>query len=240
MEPQRAGPTGMPGFTIVWIGQVVSLLGTGMTRFALTIWAWEVTGKATALALVWVFAAAPTVLFSPVAGALVDRWNRKLVMMLSDLAAGSMTVVVLLLYATGHLQVWHLYVTGALAGAFEAFQWPAYSAAVTTMLPKAQYARASGMMSLAESASGVFAPLAGSMLMRRIGIAGVGHPPAEGHGGRACWPGKPAAGVAVRVPVHPGTPQPAGPAIGVPRHEPDRCFQFRRPRADGPGADRKR
>jgi DHA3 family macrolide efflux protein-like MFS transporter len=173
MEIRRTGPTGMPGFTVVWIGQVVSLLGTGMTRFALTIWAWEVTGKATALALVWVFASAPTVLLSPVAGALVDRWNRKLVMMLSDLAAGSMTVVVLLLYATGHLQVWHLYVTGALAGAFEAFQWPAYSAAVTTILPKEQYARASGMMSLAEGASGVFAPLAGSILMGRIGIAGV-------------------------------------------------------------------
>jgi DHA3 family macrolide efflux protein-like MFS transporter len=163
----------MPGFTIVWVGQVVSLLGSGMTWFALTIWAWEITGQATALALVGFFTFGPTVLLSPVAGALVDRWNRKLVMMLSDLAAGLMTVTVLLLYATDHLQIWHLYVTGAFAGAFQAFQFPAYSAAVTTMLPKEQYARASGMLSLAEGAAGIFAPLAGGILLGVIGIASI-------------------------------------------------------------------
>lgn len=166
-------PTGMVGFTVVWAGQVVSLLGSGMTWFALTIWAWELTGQATALALVAFFHFGPTILLSPVAGALVDRWDRKLVMMLSDLAAGLMSVVVLLLYATGNLQIWHLYVTGAFAGAFEAFQFPAYSAAVTTMLPKEQYARANGMLSLAESASGVFAPLAGGILLSIIGVAGI-------------------------------------------------------------------
>ena len=112
-------------------------------------------------------------LLSPVAGALVDRWNRKLVMMLSDLAAGLMTVIVLLLYTTDHLQIWHLYVTGAFAGAFQAFQFPAYSAAVTTMLPKEQYARASGMLSLAQSAADVFAPLAGGILLGIIDIAGI-------------------------------------------------------------------
>ena len=58
----RTRPTGMFGFTIVWIGQVVSLLGSGMTWFALTIWAWEITGQATALALVAFFSFGPTVL----------------------------------------------------------------------------------------------------------------------------------------------------------------------------------
>lgn len=166
-------PTGMRGFAVVWGGQVVSLLGSGMTWFALTIWAWELTGQATALALVAFFHFGPTVLLSPVAGALVDRWDRKLVMMLSDLAAGLMTVVVLILYTTGHLEIWHLYLTGAFAGAFEAFQFPAYSAAVTTMVPKEQYVRANGMLSLAESASGVFAPLAGGILLGVVGISGV-------------------------------------------------------------------
>ena len=170
---QGRRPTGMVGFTVVWVGQVVSLLGSGMTWFALTIWAWELTGQATALALVAFFHFGPTILLSPVAGALVDRWDRKLVMMLSDLAAGLMSVVVLLLYATGNLQIWHLYMTGAFAGAFGAFQFPAYSAAVTTMLPKEQYARANGMLSLAESASGVFAPLAGGILLGIIGVAGI-------------------------------------------------------------------
>lgn len=170
---RKISPTGMPGFTILWGGQVVSLLGTGMTWFALTIWAWELTGQASALALVAFFHFGPTILLSPIAGALVDRWDRKIVMMLSDLAAGLMSVTVLLLYATGHLQVWHLYVTGAFAGAFGAFQFPAYSAAVTTMLPKEQYARANGMLSLAESASGVLAPLAGGLLLGVIGIVGI-------------------------------------------------------------------
>ena len=169
----RVQPTGMLGFTIVWLGQVVSLLGSGMTWFVLTIWAWEITGQATALALVAFFSFGPSVLLSPVAGALVDRWNRKLVMMASDLAAGLMTVVVLFLYSAGNLEIWHLYVTGAFAGAFQAFQFPAYSAAITTMLPKEQYARANGMLSLAESASGVFAPLAGGILMSIIGVGGV-------------------------------------------------------------------
>ncbi|MDH5449356.1 MAG: MFS transporter [Candidatus Bathyarchaeota archaeon] len=130
------GPTGMLAFTIIWIGQVISLLGTAMTGFALTIWAWEITGEATALALVGFFTFAPTLLTSPFAGALVDRWSRKFVMMLSDLAAVSSTVVVLLLYSTGNLQIWHLYLTGAFAGAFGAFQFPAYSAAVTTWYPR--------------------------------------------------------------------------------------------------------
>ena len=172
-KEKRARLSGMSGFTIVWVGQVISFLGSGMTWFALTIWAWEITGQATALALVGFFAFGPTVLLSPVAGALVDRWNRKLVMMLSDLAAGLSTVVVLILYASGNLQIWHLYVAGAFAGAFQAFQFPAYSAAVTMMLPKEQYARASGMLSLAGSASGVFAPIMAGVLLGPIGITGI-------------------------------------------------------------------
>jgi len=98
--------SGMRGFTVFWAGQFVSILGTSMTNFALTIWAWERTGAATALALVGFSFTAPYILASPLAGALVDRWNRKLVMMLSDLAAGASTVAVLLL-ASGRLEIWH-------------------------------------------------------------------------------------------------------------------------------------
>jgi MFS family permease len=172
---QKARPTGMAGFIIVWIGQVVSLLGTQMTWFALTIWAYGAAeeAKATALALVGVFSFGPTVVLSPIAGALVDRWDRKLVMVLSDLASGLMTCIVLLLYAAGSLEIWHLYVTGMVSGAFQSFQFPAYSAAVSTMLPKEQYARASGMMSLAESAAGIFGPMVGGILLRPVGIAGI-------------------------------------------------------------------
>ena len=164
---------GMRGFTIIWFGQLISLLGTGMTRFALTIWAYQETGSATTLALVAFFSFGPVVLLSPVAGALVDRWNRKVVVMISDLAAGTTTILLLLLYTTGNLQIWHLYVMGALAGAFESFQFPAFSAAMTMMLRKEQYGRANGMMSVAEAASGIIAPLLAGLLLTIIGIGGV-------------------------------------------------------------------
>jgi MFS family permease len=163
----------MRGFTIIWFGQLVSLLGTGMTQFAITIWAWQATGEATALALVAFFTAVPQILTSPLAGAIVDRWDRKRVMMLSDLAAGISTTAVLLLYTSGSLQIWHLYVTAAFTGAFSAFQFPAYSAAVSTMLPKEQYGRASGMISLAGAASGIIAPIAAGIALTLVGIGGI-------------------------------------------------------------------
>jgi MFS family permease len=163
----------MTGFTLVWLGQVISLIGTSMTGFAITIWAWQETGQATSLALVGFFSFAPMLLFGTVAGALVDRWNRKLVMMLSDLASGLATIAVLVLYSSGKLEIWHLYITGAFSGIFQAFQWPAYSAAISTMLPKSQYARAGGMMSLAEWGSGIFSPVLAGMFLGIIGLQGI-------------------------------------------------------------------
>jgi len=173
MERKPDKVAGMKGFTVVWIGQVVSLLGTAMSNFALTIWAYEITGKATALALVGFFFLTPMVVLSPIAGAIVDRSNRKLMMMLSDLAAGVTTVLILVLYASGNLQIWHLYIAALISGSFQTFQWPAFSAAITMMLPKEQYARANGMMDLAGSASGIFAPVLAGALLAFIGLTGI-------------------------------------------------------------------
>ena len=170
---QKTRPAGMFGFTIVWFGQIVSLLGTNMTGFGLTIWAYEISGSATALALVGFFFVTPMLVFSPFAGAIVDRSNRKLMMMVSDLAAGIATIVILILHLSGLLQIWHLYITGAFMGLFQTFQWPAYSAAITTMIPKEQYGRANGMMSLAESGSGIFSPLLAGALLGIIGLNGI-------------------------------------------------------------------
>jgi MFS family permease len=161
----------MSGFTIVWIGQLISLLGTSMTNFALTIWAFEQSGRATDLALIGFFFLAPLLFFSPIAGAIVDRSNRKLMMMLSDLASGIVTILLLLLYQSDLLQIWHLYIGAAVMGTFQTFQWPAYSATISTMLPKTQFARANAMIGLAESGSGILAPvLAGAILA----LAGMG------------------------------------------------------------------
>jgi DHA3 family macrolide efflux protein-like MFS transporter len=166
-------PTGMFGFSVVWFGQVVSLLGTGMTQFALTIWAWQVTGQATALALVGFFGYFPRIVLTPLAGALVDRWNRKALMIASDLAAGLATVAVFILYKFGALQIWHLFAAAAFSGAFGSFQFPAYQASISLMLPKAQYTRANTMLGLAHSISTVFAPMAAGALLAFIGIGGI-------------------------------------------------------------------
>ncbi len=163
----------MRGFTVIWGGQFVSLLGTFMTRFALTIWAWQVTGEATALALTGLAFALPNILLYPVAGALVDRWNRKLVMMLSDIASGIATLVIFLLFTSGNLQIWHLYVTGAFSGLFQSFQFPAYSAAVSTMVDKKDYTRTSAMLSLAQNTSGILSPVAAGVLLPSIGMNGI-------------------------------------------------------------------
>jgi DHA3 family macrolide efflux protein-like MFS transporter len=166
-------PTGMFGFTVVWFGQIISLLGTSMTGFAMTIWAYEETNSATALALVGFFFVAPMLIASPFAGALVDRSNRKMMMMVSDIASGIASFIILILYTSGHLQIWHLYITSAFQGVFQSFQWPAYSAAISTMIPKKHYGRANGMLSLADTASNIFAPILAGSLLGIIGVPGI-------------------------------------------------------------------
>jgi len=161
------------GFTVVSFGQFVSMLGSGMTRFALTFWAWQETGEATALALVAFFSFAPAVVLSPIAGVIVDRVSRKLVMIASDLAAGLSTVALLILHLTGNLQIWHLMAAGFFAASFESFQFPAYSAAISTMVDKKHYARANAMLGLAGSASGIIAPMVAGFFFAFLGIDGI-------------------------------------------------------------------
>jgi len=166
-------PTGMLGFTIVWLGQIVSVLSTNMTGFGLTIWVFEKTGSATALGLMQVFFITPFLIISPFAGVMVDRHNRKVMMMVSDLIAGLATVAILLLQAFGTLQVWHLYAAAIFQGLGNAFQWPAYSAAISTMIPKEKLGRANGMMSLIEMGPGVLAPMLAGALLPIIGFTGI-------------------------------------------------------------------
>ncbi len=166
-------PTGFKGFSIFWAGQMFSLLGTSMSNFGLTIWAFEKTGRATDLALIGFFFMTPMLIFSPLAGALVDRYDRKLMMALSDLAAGIVTIVLMILYLVGVLEIWHLYVGAAISGTFQTFQWPAVSAAISLMLPKEQYTRANSMMDLAGASSQVFAPIAAAALISFIGLGGL-------------------------------------------------------------------
>jgi DHA3 family macrolide efflux protein-like MFS transporter len=169
----QSRPTGMLGFTFVWLGQMVSILATNMSAFALTIFIFQKTGSATSLGLLQVFFITPFLIITPFAGVMVDRHNRKMMMMVSDLVAGLATISILLLQFFGILEVWHLYVAAIFQGLGNAFQWPAYSAAISTMIPKEQYGRANGMMSLMEMGPGVLAPLLAGALLPLIGLTGV-------------------------------------------------------------------
>lgn len=163
----------MIGFTVVWAGQLISVLATSMTQFAMTIWAYRETGSAMALGGVTTSFLIPYLLLSPIAGAMVDRYNRKMMMMLSDLIAVLATSSLLAIYVTGHLQIWHLYVIAIINGIGNAFQWPSYSAAISTMVPKDHYSRANGMMSLITSGPAVLAPMLAGLLLPIIQITGI-------------------------------------------------------------------
>jgi len=167
------GPTGMFGFSLVWLGQIVSVLATNMSGFALTIFVFQKTGSATSLALMQVFFITPFLLISPIAGVWVDRYDRKTMMMVSDLTAGVATIAILILQALGMLEIWHLYAAAIFQGIGNAFQWPAYSAAISTMLPKEQYGRANGMMSLIEMGPGILAPMLAGALLPLITLTGI-------------------------------------------------------------------
>ncbi|MBN2007202.1 MAG: MFS transporter [Anaerolineae bacterium] len=164
----------MRNFMVIWVGQVLSLLGTAVSNFGLTIWAYEASGgQATPLTTVGFFFVLPMVIFSPIAGVLVDRFNRKVMMMLSDFAAALTTLIILVLHTLGKLEIWHLYVTAFIGGTFQGFHFPAYSAAITTMLDKKHYARAHSMLGIADSAAGVVAPTLAGALIGPLGLRGL-------------------------------------------------------------------
>jgi len=163
----------MFGFIVIWFGQIVSVLASAMSQFGLTIWMYEQTQSALAMGLMQVFFITPFLLISPLAGVWVDRYDRKLMMMVSDMAAGVATAIILIFMALGWLQFWHLYFASAIYGLGMAFQWPAYSAAITTMIPKERLSRANGMMSLMEAGPGVFAPILAGALLPIVKLTGL-------------------------------------------------------------------
>jgi len=166
-------PQGFKAFVIVWSGQILSILASGMTGFALSIWTFQRTGSATAMGAVQVFYLVPFLLVSPLAGALIDRHSRKLMMAVSDLVAVVGTVFIIVMNGFGRLQLWHLFLAASLNGLGNSFQWPAYSAAVSVMLPKEQYSRANGMLGLMESAPNILAPMLAGALLPLIGLGGI-------------------------------------------------------------------
>jgi len=160
-------------FLVVWAGQFVSLVGTSLTGFALAIWVYQETGSATKLSFVLLAAQLPQILFTPIAGALVDRWDRRRAMIVADTGAGAGTLAIALLLLSGNLEFWHLYPTLAFSGIFQAFQWPAYAAATTLLVPKEHYGRAAGMVQMAEAIGQVIAPAVAGVVLAVWGLQAV-------------------------------------------------------------------
>lgn len=170
---QRTAPHGMRIFTFIWIGQLFSLIGSGLTEFALGVWVYQRTESATQFALITFFIALPHIVISPLAGALVDRWDRRWAMILSDVGAGCCTLIVALLLFTGRLEIWHVYVAVLASSTFGAFQFPAYSVVMTMLVPKEHLGRANGMVELAWAAGRIISPLLAGLLVAAISIEAV-------------------------------------------------------------------
>jgi MFS family permease len=163
----------MVAFLVVWLGQISSILASGMSGFALNIWLFQQTRSATMMGVGFVCYILPFLLISPLAGVWVDRHNRKLMMMVSDLAAVIATTAILGLQAFGVLEYGHLFAANVLYGLGNAFQWPAFSAAISTMVKKEHYGRANGLMGLMDAGPGMLAPILAGALLPVIGLTGL-------------------------------------------------------------------
>ncbi|HSL31439.1 MAG TPA: MFS transporter [Anaerolineales bacterium] len=169
----EAAPQGMRTFLVIWIGQLISMLGSGLTSFALGVWIFDRTGEATPFALTVLFGNLPRILLLPVAGSLADRWNRRWVMILSDVGNALVTISVFGLLLFGNLQFWHIYLIVTLGSVFSAFQEPAYTASVTMLVPKKDLSRANGMTQMGQALEMVITPVIAGLLFVAIGLSGI-------------------------------------------------------------------
>jgi len=112
----------------------------------------------------------PALIITPFAGALVDRWDRRKAMILADAGAGIGTILLVALYFTGSLTVWSIAIAVAISGLFQAFQWPAYTAAMAVLVPKEQFGRASGLVQLADALGEMGGPILAGLALAFSGI----------------------------------------------------------------------
>jgi len=162
----------MRTFRVLWFGQVVSLLGSGLTSFALGVWVYQRTGSATQYAMIFLLASLPGIIISPVAGTVADRFSRRAVLLLCDSAGIACMATLAGLYSAGVLRPWQIYMTTAIASVMAAFQLPAFASSVTLLVPKKDIDRANGLVALAQ-ASLLIAPVLAGFLLAEITLRGV-------------------------------------------------------------------
>jgi hypothetical protein len=164
----------MRGLFVIWVGQMVSGIASGITAVALPIWILSFTeGSGTAIGIWEFFFFASYLLAVQFAGVLIDRYSHKMMMLVYDVSSLLVIVVLLVIEIIGKLELWQLYTAAVVQGIGFAFYSPSYSAAITTMVPKKQYVRANGLISLVYDIPEVFAPILGGILILVIGLSGI-------------------------------------------------------------------
>jgi len=160
----------MSSFLVLWFGEIVSAVGSGLTSFALGVWVYQETGSVTQFSIIQFAAVTPAVVFSPIAGVVADRWKRKNVLILCHLIQVAATLGALAVYLTTTLQVWHIIIVVTINSLVTSFQWPAFSSSVTLLVPKNQLGRANGMLQLGFALSTISAPAVAGFLVMTLGL----------------------------------------------------------------------
>lgn len=163
----------MKGLFIIWLGQFVSGVASSITAVALPIWIFSVTGSGMSVGLLEFFFFGSYLLVILFAGVIIDRYNRKMMMLVYDFTSLSALTVLIVLQSLGELEVWHLYLASIIQGVGFAFQSPSYTAAISIMVPQKEYIRANGLMSLLNDGPDVFGPLLAGSLYLVFGLQGV-------------------------------------------------------------------
>jgi DHA3 family macrolide efflux protein-like MFS transporter len=174
-NPSNANPNARwaPKFFVIWGGQAFSLLGSQLVQFALVWWMAKTTGSATVLAAAMIAGLLPSILIGPFAGALVDRWNRRMVMIAADGLIALGTLLLVILFALGSAQFWHVFAILFLRALGQAFHNPAMQASTSLMVPDKHLARIAGMNQLLDAAMGIVAPPVGALLVIGLPMAAV-------------------------------------------------------------------
>ncbi len=170
--PQQQSNWKPPFFTI-WTGQQFSLIGSRVAQFALVWWLTKLTGSATVLATATMVALIPEIFLGPIAGAYVDRWNRRIVMIVADGLIALASLWLAYLFWTDAMQVWHVYVIMLARAAGGSFHWPAMQASTSLMVPDEHLTRVAGLNQTMHGALNIVGPPLGALLMEVLPLFGV-------------------------------------------------------------------
>ena len=171
-QPDGVQPS-MARFLAVASGQNVSMLGSALTEFAIPIWVFTRTGSLARFALFSVVALVPGILVAPLAGAVADRFSRKRVMLIGDCCAALTQLALAVLYFSGHLQTWHLYLLLGVLSMALTFQRLAYTSSVAQLAPKRYLGQAIGFMQTGNGLVQFFVPLAALGVLAAVGLGGI-------------------------------------------------------------------